>query len=242
MSSTIPLNSWQDSDVEAHWDAVASVYVQENERIKETHDQRFNESVHNLQLKDGLKILNISSRDGEATDYIMQENQTCEVLNAEISGRLMEVAAAIRSGIRQKKIATYSTIPFQDGEFDRVLTLETLEHVAEPLAFLRELHRVSTDNAIMVLSCPPATSEIPYRAYSLLFGGHGEGPHRFPPSKRVKKMFTLTGWNLLLHKGTVLFPVGPVRFRQWGERIMERFQNTFISELGIRQFYVCNKK
>lgn len=242
MEKAIPLNSWQDSDVEAHWDAVASRYVQENERVKETHDQRFKESIQNLQLKDGLKILNITSRDGEATDYIIQENQTCEVLNAEISAGLMEVAAKIRPGIQQKKIATYSTLPFPDGKFDRVLTLETLEHVSDPMAFLRELHRVSTADAIMVLSCPPATSEIPYRAYSLLFGGHGEGPHRFPPSKRVKKMFTLTGWNLLLHKGTVLFPVGPARFQQWGERIIERFQRTSISELGIRQFYVCNKK
>ena len=109
-------------------------------------------------------------------------------------------------------------------------------------SFLNELHRVSTADAIMVLSCPPATSEIPYRVYSLLFGGHGEGPHRFPPSGRVKKMFILTGWNLLIHKGTVLFPVGPVRFQQWGERIMERLQRTPVSELGIRQFYVCNKQ
>jgi len=55
-------------------------------------------------------------------------------------------------------------------------------------------------------------------------------------------MFALSGWNLLQHKGTVLFPVGPARFRQWGEKIIERFQGTCISELGIRQFYVCNKK
>jgi hypothetical protein len=93
-----------------------------------------------------------------------------------------------------------------------------------------------------VLSCPPATSEFPYQVYTLLFGGHGEGPHRFPPSKRVKKMFRLTGWKLIKHKGTVLFPVGPVWFRQWGEKLIDRFQNTCLSEMGIRQFYVCNKK
>ncbi|HER07556.1 MAG TPA: methyltransferase domain-containing protein, partial [Bacteroides sp.] len=136
----------------------------------------------------------------------------------------------------------YSRLPFRDGEFDRVLSLETLEHAAEPLEFLKELHRVSTQDAILVLSCPPATSEIPYRIYSLFLGGHGEGPHRFPPSRRVKRMFALAGWNLLLHKGTVLFPAGPGWFQEWGEKIIERFQATFISELGIRQFYVCNKK
>ena len=56
----------------------------------------------------------------------------------------MEVARAIRPGIEQAKITTYSELPFSDREFDRVLSLETLEHAADPLAFLRELHRVST--------------------------------------------------------------------------------------------------
>ena len=242
MKETIPRNSWKDSEVEAHWDAVAQIYVRENERVRETHDQRFRESVRGLQLKNGLKILNITSRDGEATDHILQVNSTCRVINAEISARLMDVAQTIRPGIEQQKLTTYSELPFLNGEFDRILSLETLEHTAEPLAFLKELHRVSTPDALLVLSCPPATSEIPYRVYSLLFGGHGEGPHRFPPSKRVKRMFALTGWNLLYHRGTVLFPVGPVRFRRWGEKIIERFQGTCISELGIRQFYVCDKK
>ncbi|MCK4747360.1 MAG: class I SAM-dependent methyltransferase [Bacteroidales bacterium] len=242
MKRPIPRNSWLDRDVEAHWDAVASVYVKENERVKDAHDQRFRESVENLQLEDGVKILNISSRDGEATDYIQKEKPGCEVINAEISNRLMEVATRIRPGINQVKISTYSKLPFSDGEFDRVLSLETLEHVADPLEFLKELYRVSAEKAILVLSCPPATSEIPYRIYSLLFGGHGEGPHRFPPSGRVRKMFAMTGWNLLVHKGTVLFPVGPAWFQKWGERMIGSCQKTFISELGIRQFYVCNKK
>lgn len=242
MRRSIPLNLWKDSDVEAFWDSVASIYVQENERVKDTHDQRFRATIQSLELKDGQKVLNITSRDGEATDYILKENQNCEVINAEISAGLMNLAGEIRPGIRQKKIETYSSLPFGDGEFERVLSLETLEHVAEPLEFLKELYRVSSDEAVLVLTCPPATSEIPYRIYTMLFGGHGEGPHRFPPSRRVKQMFTLTGWNLFLQRGTVLFPVGPAWFKQWGERLIERYQKTFISELGIRQIYVCNKQ
>jgi SAM-dependent methyltransferase len=242
MTPRIPRNKWKDSDVEAHWDSVAAVYVEENNRVKDTHDQRFGESVQYLQLKDGASVLNISSRDGEAADHIINHSPHCRVVNAEISAGLMEVASGIRPHILQKKIDSYSSLPFQKGEFERILTLETLEHVEDPLQFLEELHRVSTDEAILVLSCPPATSEIPYQVYSMIFGGHGEGPHRFPPSRRVKKMLDLTGWNLLQHKGTVLFPVGPAWFRTWGEQIIDGLQNTFISELGIRQFYVCNKQ
>jgi len=242
MKEPFPRNRWSDRDVEAHWDRVAPVYRQENARVEEVHGQRFTESVRFLELKDHQRILNISSRDGEATGYILEENSTCEVWNAEISSGLMEVAAKLQPGIRQVKIDTYASLPFPENHFDRVLSLETLEHVSDPEAFLGELHRVSTDRARLVLSCPPATSELPYRVYTALFGGHGEGPHRFPPSGRVKRMLAATGWNLLLHRGTVLIPVGPPGLRRWGERIIDRLQNTFVSELGIRQFYVCSKQ
>jgi len=235
-------NSWKDSDVEAHWDRVASVYVQENNRVKETHDQRFLKTLEHLKLGKGMKVLNITSRDAEATDYILREQADCRVINGEISAGLMAVAEEIRPGIHQQKIKTYSDLPFNEKEFDRVLSLETLEHVAEPLKFLEELHRISVPDTILVLTCPPATSEIPYQVYTALFGGHGEGPHRFPPSRRVKKMFSLTGWKLIHHQGTILVPVGPKWFREAGESIIKRFQNSWISELGIRQIYVCEKQ
>jgi 2-polyprenyl-3-methyl-5-hydroxy-6-metoxy-1,4-benzoquinol methylase len=153
----------------------------------------------------------------------------------------MEEAKKHRPYVEQVKINTYSKLPFGDEYFDSVLTLETLEHVEQPLQFLLELHRVARPGARMVLSCPPATSEIPYQLFTFLFGGHGEGPHKFPSSRKVKKWLDQTGWKLLEHKGTVLIPVGPKFLRNFGEKIIARTQNTIISELGIRQFFVCEK-
>ena len=72
MGQVIPQNSWSDRDVEAHWDRVASIYVKENMRVKETHDQRFYASVKHLGLQPGMKVLNISSRDAEATEHILK--------------------------------------------------------------------------------------------------------------------------------------------------------------------------
>jgi len=233
--------TWTDREVEAHWDRVADIYVKENNRVKATHDQRFIETVRYLEIQPGMKVLNITSRDAEADDYIHRENSDVQVVNAEISAGLMKVAAGLRPGIMQVKLEGYSELPFSNGEFDRVISLETLEHVAEPIRFLQELHRVSVASTRLVLSCPPATSELPYRVYTALFGGHGEGPHRFPPSKEVKEMLKMTGWKLLLHKGTILVPVGPSWFMNMGEKFINRFQGTFVAELGIRQFYICEK-
>lgn len=234
-------NKWTDRDVEAHWDRVASIYVAENDKLKETHDQRFTESVDYLDVKPGHRIINITSRDCEANDYILKKEKTCKVFNTEISAGLMAEAKKYRDYVHQVKIDTYSSLPYEDESFDRVLSLETLEHVEQPLQFLLELHRVAKPGARMVLSCPPATSEIPYQVFTFLFGGHGEGPHRFPPSRTVKRWFRQTGWKLLEHKGTLLVPVGPKFLRNFGEKIINSCQGTFIAEFGIRQFFVCEK-
>ncbi|MBS4058005.1 MAG: methyltransferase domain-containing protein [Bacteroidales bacterium] len=234
-------NSWTDSEVEAHWDRVAAVYIAENNKVKAAHDQRFSESMQHLKLSRESRVLNITSRDAEATDFILGAYPGAEVTNAEISAGLISEALKIRPESRQVKLETYSRLPFGDACFDRVLSLETLEHTADPMQFLHELHRVSTAEALLVLSCPPATSEWPYRVFTALFGGHGEGPHRFLPSAEVKAMLNKAGWKLKLHKGTVLIPVGPASLQQFGERIINAFQGSLLAECGIRQFYVCEK-
>ncbi|MBU1369974.1 MAG: class I SAM-dependent methyltransferase [Bacteroidetes bacterium] len=235
------VNWWNDRDVEAHWDRVATIYVAENNKVKTAHDQRFTESMQHLHLENARRVLNVTSRDAEADDFIRKHNPTSVIVNAEISSGLMAEAAKIRPLIIQKKIETYSSLPFEDQYFDRVLSLETLEHAADPLAFLKEMHRVSKQHARLVLSCPPATSEIPYQIFTALFGGHGEGPHRFLPSKEVKVMLKKAGWKLLIHKGTVLIPVGPQWLQGFGERLINAFQGSLLAELGIRQFFVCEK-
>lgn len=232
---------WKDTDVERHWDDVAGIYISENNKVKKAHDQRFTYSLQKLDLISGDSVLNISSRDGEAAEYIRNFDSGIKIINAEISKNLINVAQKVRPWLEQVKIDSYSKLPFPDGHFSKVLTLETLEHVSEPEEFLKELHRVSSADAIMVLSCPPATSEIPYRIFTALFGGHGEGPHKFPSSNQVKILLELTGWKLIEHKGTVLLPVGPAFLQNAAERVLIRMQKTFISELGIRQFYVCTK-
>ncbi|MDZ7774837.1 MAG: class I SAM-dependent methyltransferase [Bacteroidales bacterium] len=235
------INNWSDKDVEKHWDSVADIYIEENNKVKNAHDQRFVESIQYLFLSNGSKVLNITSRDCEANDYLEKQNRNVSVVNAEISKKLIDEAQKVRPYVKQVKLKNYSQLPFNDGEFDEILSLETLEHVKEPVQFLKELHRVSKSKSRLVLSCPPATSEIPYQVYTALFGGHGEGPHKFPSSKEVKKCLNYLVGNCLFIKVLCLFRLAPAWLQKWGEKIINRFQGTFIAELGIRQFYVCEK-
>ena len=234
-------NAWRDADVERHWDRVADIYVRENARVSETHSQRFEYAVPRLELFPDARILNVSSRDAGAEPYLHRATPNVQTIHAEISGGLIAVARRLHPTAAQVKLATYSQLPFDDASFDRALSLETLEHVAEPHAFLTELGRVVRPGGVLVLSCPPATAEFAYRVYSALLGGHGEGPHRFPSSRTVRRLLVETGWRLRAHEGTVLVPVGPRWLRRAGERLIQRFPTGLIGEWGIRQFYVADR-
>lgn len=234
------INPWTDRDVEAHWDHVADIYVDSNDQVSDAHDQRFTWAVNALDLKPGISILNITSRDCGSVPYLTRACSNLKIINAEISSGLMHEASKRNPEAEQVKLADYENLPFPDHSFDRILCLETLEHVSKPLTFLSELRRILLPGKIMVLSCPPASCEWSYRLYTRFFGGHGEGPHRFLSSREVKAMLTATGWNLLRHEGTLLLPAGPAWLQRWGEALIKRSQHSFISELGIRQFYVCS--
>ena len=238
-SSGYPEHSWTDEDVARHWDSVASIYVDANADVSEAHDQRFVWAMPELQLFPGCRVLNISSRDCGAQPYLMKTCSSVKVTHAEISRGLITVAQNLHPEAHICKIDRYDKLPFDSGSFDRVLTLETLEHAALPTGFLKELQRVSVLGGRMVLSCPPASCEWSYRLYTVLFGGHGEGPHRFPSSSEVKSWLPMTGWNLLRHEGAILIPCGPRFLRRWGEKMLKRFPYPWLTELGIRQFFVC---
>jgi 2-polyprenyl-3-methyl-5-hydroxy-6-metoxy-1,4-benzoquinol methylase len=122
-----------------------------------------------------------------------------------------------------------------------VLSLETLEHAPDPGLFLKEIHRVLKTDGTLVMSLPPATAEFPHKMYDLLTDDHGEGPHKFLSSKTVKSLLKTANFRLILHKGTLLVPVGPVFLQKLGEIAINLLQKTFISELGIRQFYIACK-
>ena len=124
---------------------------------------------------------------------------------------------------------------------DCILSLETLEHAPSPSKFLEECYRVLKPNSLLIMSLPPATAELPLRIYEVFFTNHGEGPHKFLSSKKVKKLLKEANFKLITHKGTLLIPIGPRFLKKIGEKIINKFQNTFISELGIRQFYICQK-
>jgi len=233
-------NSFTIEQVRNFWNGIINIYESSNEQFEDTHLQRFNEAIKHLDLKPNQKILNIWSRTGLAIPYLRQKCQGLEIYNLEVADKFIEVAQKKHP---QEKFqpTNLKELPFDDNYFDHILSLETLEHAPSPLTFLKELHRTLKPGNLLVMSLPPATAELPLRIYELFFSNHGEGPHKFLPSRKVKKLLKLAGFELILHKGTLLIPVGPKWLKAFGERIINELQNTPLSELGIRQFYISKK-
>lgn len=233
-------NNFTINQVSDFWDSVADVYDGINKKIGSAHYQRFTEAVKYFKLKPGNKLLNIWSRTGNAVPYLTENFPAVEIYNLEASPKMIEIA--------NKKYPQHNffktdlaSLDFADNFFDGIISLETLEHAPDPEKFLRELYRVLKLGGVLVMSLPPKTAELPLGVYDLLFTNHGEGPHRFLPSKEVKKHLKDIGFELILHKGTLLIPAGPQFLQKFGEKMINLFQKTPIRELGIRQFYICKK-
>jgi ubiquinone/menaquinone biosynthesis C-methylase UbiE len=232
-------NRFTIDEVRDFWDNVADSYESSHDHIREAHFQRFEEAHKHIVLKPGMNVLNVWSRTGEAIPYLRKQCSDINLFNLELSPRFIEIA---KKHFPEELFAEtdLTRLQFEASFFDYILSLETLEHTPKPLEFLKECRRVLKPGGILVMSLPPAAVELPAAFFRLFVSDHGEGPHRFLSSKTVKRFFYEAGLNILAHKATLLIPVGPKFIRDFGERIIQTFPDTFISELGIRQFYIAS--
>lgn len=227
-------------DVRDFWDGVADIYERENNDIKvyAFHYQRFIEAVKYIDASGDKYILNMWSRTGSAIDFLRKLNPDVNIFNCELSHNLSKIA---KKNYPEEYFAESSLheLPFADDKFDYVLSLETLEHVPDPILFLREVKRVLKKGGVLVMSTPAATTEILRRFYELFFSDHGEGPHKFLSSWSVKKLISDADLTLKKHKGTIFLPVTLFGIYKIGELLEPILQFPLTREWGIRQFYIA---
>jgi coenzyme F420 hydrogenase subunit beta len=240
-------NSFTINQVRRHWDSVAVAYDHINRGFGWTHTERFSTLQALLrELRGGtsgqpLRVLNVWSRTGGAIPYLRALHPGAEIHNLEASSRMLEIARAGYQG-ESFRITDLHDLPFDAESMDLVVSLETLEHVPDPLHFLLECSRVLKVGGHLVVSCPPAWAEAPLRLYERFFENHGEGPHRFPTVTEVLRALKACELEILNHRGSVLLPVGPQRLKLAAERFHQSvLQRIGVNRLGIRHFYVTRK-
>ncbi|MBX3103218.1 MAG: methyltransferase domain-containing protein [Bacteroidetes bacterium] len=107
-------------------------------------------------LKEGTQVLDIATGEGYGAAMLAQAEPASRIIAVDAEA---ESIAACRSKYRgvenlhfQQEDAT--RLSFPDNHFDLIVSFETLEHVPDYTAMLRELNRVLKPDGLLLLSTP----------------------------------------------------------------------------------------
>ena len=237
-------SSWSFEAVEAHYDALAADYDDINESA-DSYFRRFTDAMRLTRLPDDAYVLDVCARTGNGTAYFYQQGKVGQAVCADVSremGRLcsQRLEEAGFYDYRWLKIESYDW-PFADGEFEVVLSLETVEHFDDPRRFIGELGRVTREGGTLLLSTPNVLWE-PVHALAAITGmHHSEGPHRFVPRLRLREALTLAGFFIEGIETTVLVPAGPQWLLRIGKWLETRTRDSLMPLIGLRHLFVCRK-
>ncbi|MHC4103985.1 MAG: class I SAM-dependent methyltransferase [Planctomycetota bacterium] len=124
--------SFTSDQVEAFWSRIASSsYEKSNKEFDKAHVQRFEISIHRLDLPEDGRLLNLWSRQGEAIPYIRERFPEAELINSEISSVMLKQA---RNRFPNEIFVEcdLQDIDYPDDYFDSILSLEVLGHSPSP--------------------------------------------------------------------------------------------------------------
>jgi len=235
------INPFTIAEVRAFWDGVAQTYERFNEQVGYVHTQRFEKTMEFGDFRPGQRVLNIWSRTGSLIPRL-RTVENLRIDNREASPLMMKIAQDRYPEETFGLTDLENLSEYPDDTFDRIVSLETLEHVPKPQAFLSELRRILKPGGLLIMSLPPRGAEVPEYVYRLFFDDHGEGPHRFLWPFEVKKMFRNAGLTLKKHRRFIMLPFGSDAFVRGSERILTfLFCRTTVRNFGVRHFYVATK-
>lgn len=236
--------TWSFKAVEAHYDVLAADYDAINEGA-DSYFRRFTDAMRLARVPDDAHVLDLCARTGNGAAYFYQQGKVRSAVCADVStemGRLCRQrldAIGLRN-YHWQQITSYEW-PFADGEFDVVLSLETVEHFDDPHRFIQELSRVTKTEGTLLFSTPNVLWE-PVHALAAITGlHHSEGPHRFVPRRRLRAALTRAGFYIKHAETTVLIPAGPGWLLDAGKWLEERIPGKLMSLIGLRHFFICEK-
>jgi len=145
--------------------------------------------------RDGVaSVLDLGCGDGLLLSFLKEKGITGKGLDISEEG----VEKAKSKGLNASVYDFSGKLPFQDGVFDVVVSLDVLEHLYDPENFIREAKRVSKNNLIIGV---PNFNSLPARLQALL----GIVPENNMPNKGHVYWFNYSILEKMAHHNHLVF-------------------------------------
>lgn len=94
-----------------------------------------------IKSKKPVNILDIGCGEGQADKYFLENLPEIKITGVDVDEKALSKAKINCPRMKVKKASIYN-LPFKDFSFDLVISLEVLEHLAEPRRALKEIKRI----------------------------------------------------------------------------------------------------
>lgn len=235
---------WSLADVGHHFDEMAYEYDEINEGAN-SYFRRFTDTLRLADLPDKAHFLDVTSRTGNGTAFFYEHGKVGTAVCADFSGEMGKICRERLHSLGFHNFHWVQLVdyhwPFATNEFDVTLSLETIEHVAFPDQFVRELARVTRPHGTLILSTPNVLWEPVHALAAITQLHHSEGPHRFIRYSRLLPMVRDAGFHIEHAETTVLIPGGPAWLLKLGDWLEAKTKNSLMPWLGLRRILICRK-
>ncbi|MCD6517080.1 MAG: class I SAM-dependent methyltransferase [Candidatus Aminicenantes bacterium] len=235
---------WSLKEVGDFWDSVTD-YDDINESTY-SYYRRFTNSWELAQhyVKDNMVMLDIQARSGKGTEFWIEKGVIKKSVLADFSDYLLSLADERlkdkKDYYESVKVLDYR-LPFEDRYFDLVATYETIEHISDVGAFVRELARVLKPGGIMVLTCPNILWEPMHWLAAVFEIHHSEGPHNFLRRKKLLQLFKENDLAVLNENTTIVLPFNNPLSIKMNKKLEKALSEDILRLIGLRRSFVLKK-
>ena len=125
--------------------------MQRGELVYAEHVARYGFAA---QFVRGLRVLDVACGTGYGGEMLLSAGAKSVVA---VDYAIDSLRYALKNRISASQalvVGDAESLPFEDASFDAVTSFETIEHLPDPLGFLRELRRVLVADGVLILSTP----------------------------------------------------------------------------------------
>ena len=148
------------------------------EALNRTNSQVIVAAYRALELADGMKVLEVGLGNGHTVPDLLANADRLQYIGIDISATMVCEAVRFNKSLVDRgqasfQIASVEAIPYMDGSFDRVIAVNVIYFLADPIPALREIRRVLHRSGLSVMagvdpvsveSAPFAKPEFGFRA------------------------------------------------------------------------------